>query len=379
MNTKPYTLDRVVRLLIGLTIVILLFLLVKKLSNVLLPFILAWLLAYLLQPIVRFFQYKLKFRNRILSISSTLLLFFIFLFGVIYFLAPMVSKEISKLSQLIILYSRGITVDTFLPLAWQNEIIDYFSHLNIQSVLQDENIMSALKKLAPQLWSIINGSLDFVLGLTVVLIIFVYLVFILLDYEKINASWFEIIPPAYRTLISGIMSDLESGMNRYFRGQALVALIVGILFIIGFNIIGLPLAIILGLLVGLLTLVPYLKVILIVPCLGLGLLKSAETGQSYGSILLGIAIVFIIIQILEELILVPKIMGKVTGLNPAVILLSLSIWGSLMGMVGMIIALPMTTLIISYYKRFVLKEDLIATVENVDNPDIVQTNSEADI
>ncbi|MHB9141253.1 MAG: AI-2E family transporter [Paludibacter sp.] len=379
MNTKPYTLDRVVRLLIGLTIVILLFLLVRKLSNVLLPFILAWLLAYLMQPIVHFFQYKLKFKNRILSISCTLLLFFVSLFAVIYFLAPMVVNEITKLSHLIVLYSRGISVDTFIPPAWQNEMIDYFSHLNIQSVLQDENIMSGLKKLAPQLWNIINGSLDFVLGLTVVFIIFIYLIFILLDYEKINASWFKIIPPAYRTLIAGIMSDLETGMNRYFRGQALVALIVGVLFIIGFSIIGLPLAIIMGLLIGLLTLVPYLKVVLIIPCLGLGLLQSAETGQSYGSILLGIAIVFIIIQILEELILVPRIMGKVTGLNPAVILLSLSIWGALMGMVGMIIALPMTTLIISYYKRYVLKEVLYTTVEKDDNTNIVQNNSEVEV
>ncbi|MFA6582128.1 MAG: AI-2E family transporter, partial [Paludibacter sp.] len=102
-------------------------------------------------------------------------------------------------------------------------------------------------------------------------------------------------------------------------------------------------------------------------------------GQSYGSILLGIAIVFIIIQILEELILVPRIMGKVTGLNPAVILLSLSIWGALMGMVGMIIALPMTTLIISYYKRYVLKEVLYTTVEKDDNTNIVQNNSEVEV
>jgi predicted PurR-regulated permease PerM len=73
-------------------------------------------------------------------------------------------------------------------------------------------------------------------------------------------------------------------------------------------------------------------------------------------VLLGIAIVFALVQVLEDMVLTPKIMGRVTGLNPAVILLSLSVWGSLMGMVGMIIALPMTTLIISYYKRFVLKE-----------------------
>ena len=63
---------------------------------------------------------------------------------------------------------------------------------------------------------------------------------------------------------------------------------------------------------------------------------------------------FVIVQGIQDLFIVPKIMGKAMGLNPAVILLSLSIWGSLLGIVGMIIALPITTLLISYYKRFLL-------------------------
>ena len=68
---------------------------------------------------------------------------------------------------------------------------------------------------------------------------------------------------------------------------------------------------------------------------------------------------FVVVQGIQDLFLVPKIMGKAMGLNPAVILLSLSIWGSLLGIVGMIIALPITTLLISYYKRFILnKEEL---------------------
>jgi predicted PurR-regulated permease PerM len=76
-------------------------------------------------------------------------------------------------------------------------------------------------------------------------------------------------------------------------------------------------------------------------------------------VLLGCFIVFVVVQGIQDLFLVPKIMGKAMGLNPAVILLSLSIWGSLLGIVGMIIALPITTLLISYYKRFILnKEEL---------------------
>ena len=79
--------------------------------------------------------------------------------------------------------------------------------------------------------------------------------------------------------------------------------------------------------------------------------------------LLGCFIVFLVVQGIQDLFLVPKIMGKAMGLNPAVILLSLSIWGSLLGIVGMIIALPVTTLLISYYKRFVIREQGIGNKE----------------
>ncbi len=356
MDKKIYTFDRVVRMLIGLAVLTLVFLLVHRLSNVLLPFLIAWLLAYLLQPVVGFFQYKLRLKSRVLAISCTLLLFFGALGGLIWYLVPLVISEFDKLSKLVVTYSQDLNISTYLPPAWQNEIMYYISHLNIETLLKDENIMSGVKKLAPQLWDLINGSLDFVIGLAVVVVVLLYLIFILLDYEKITASWFAIIPPKYRGLFTEIIYDLENGMNRYFRGQALVATIVGGLFVIGFSIIQLPMAILMGLMIGLLSMVPYLKSIVIIPCLGLGLLQSAETGQSFGSILLGIFIVFLTIQVVEDLFITPKVMGKVTGLNPAVILLSLSVWGSLMGVVGMIIALPVTTLIISYYKRFVLKE-----------------------
>ena len=357
-DSKPFTFDRVVRILIGLTVITLLFFLIKRLSDVLLPFLIAWLLAYILQPFVVFFQYKLKFKSRLLSVVATLLLFFGTLTGIIWLLVPIVSVEIQKLSLLAVSYSQKLDVNSFLPITWQRQIQHYLSHLNFQTIWNDQTIMDAIKRLAPQVWDLINGSLDFVLGFAVVIVVFLYLIFIMLDYEKISKDWFTIIPPKYKPLITEIIYDLESGMNRYFRGQALIALIVGVLFAIGFSIVGLPLAIIMGLLIGLLTMVPYLKAIAIIPCLVLGLLQSMETGQSYGSVLLGIAIVFVIIQSLEDMFLTPKIMGKVTGLNPAVILLSLSVWGSLMGVVGMIIALPMTTLMISYYKRFVLHDGL---------------------
>lgn len=356
MKTKPFTFDRVVRMLIGLTVLFLLFLLIKRLSGVLLPFVIAWLLAYLLNPVVVFFQYKLKFKNRVLSVVSTLVLFIALTLGFIGFLTPIISAEVQRLSDLIVKYSRGLTLNKLIPVSVQNDIQQYLSQLDIHSIFRNEQVIAEIKRLAPQLWNLVYGSLNFLFGLTVIVVVLLYLIFILIDYDKMSERWSEIIPPRYRKLVSGVMYDLKVAMNRYFRGQALIAFSVGILFAIGFSVIGLPLAILLGLLVGLLDMVPYLKVIGLIPSLLLAFLKSAETGQSFVGLVVAVLIVFIVVQSIQDLLLTPRIMGKVTGMNPAIILLSLSVWGSLMGILGMIIALPITTLIFSYYKRFVLEE-----------------------
>jgi predicted PurR-regulated permease PerM len=137
----------------------------------------------------------------------------------------------------------------------------------------------------------------------------------------------------------------------------MVAFLVGVLFSIGFLIIDFPMAIGLGLFIGLLNMVPYAQVLGFIPTIILALLKSNDTGESFWLIMLMAIVVFCVVQAIQDLYLVPKIMGKAMGLNPAVILLSLSVWGSLLGIVGMIIALPITTLLISYYKRFVINNE----------------------
>jgi predicted PurR-regulated permease PerM len=107
--------------------------------------------------------------------------------------------------------------------------------------------------------------------------------------------------------------------------------------------------------IGLLNMVPYLQLIGFVPTILLAIVKAAETGQNFWMIMLMAVVVFAVVQAIQDAILTPKIMGHVTGLNSAIILLSLSIWGSLMGILGMIIALPMTTLLISYYQKYIVK------------------------
>ena len=183
------------------------------------------------------------------------------------------------------------------------------------------------------------------------------MVFIMLDFETINKGLHEMIPPKFRDVVNGLLADLEDGMNKYFRGQACIATCVGVLFSIGFLIMGLPLAIVVGLFIGLLNMIPYMQVLGIPITMILGLLQSMDTGTPYWIILLEIAAVFVIVQGLQDLVLNPLIMGKTIGMNPAVMLLAISIWGYLLGIAGMLIALPLTTVIISYYKRFILREE----------------------
>lgn len=149
-----------------------------------------------------------------------------------------------------------------------------------------------------------------------------YIFFILLDYEQIAEGWVTLVPVRYRKSTVRLMNDVKVSMNQYFRGQSLVAFCVGILFCIGFLIIDFPLAIPLGLFIGLLNMVPYLQIVGFIPTILLATLKAADTGESFWWIFCMALLVFAIVQMIQDGFLVPKIMGRITGLNPAIILLS---------------------------------------------------------
>lgn len=367
---RPYTFDRTVRLVITVAVLVGLFLLTRQLSGVLLPFLISWFLAYLIHPIVSFFQYKLRLKNRTLSVIVTLVCFCAVITGCIALLAPLISSEFAKMGTIVTNYLSGINADTFLPERWQETLREWLKDINLSAWITSGGLTSAISKITPYLGGIVGGSISALMGLTVVFICILYLIFILIDYEKMAKGMVEMIPPKYRQLIGGILSDLSEGMNKYFRGQALIAGIVGILFAIGFSIMRLPLGIVIGLFIGVLNMVPYLQALGIPPCMILGLLQSADTGTGYWIILLEITAVFCIVQSIQDLILTPYIMGNRIGMKPALMLLALSIWGSLLGVAGMIIALPITTVMISYYKRFVLhtddnKEDMVSAGETI--------------
>ena len=366
---KKITFDSFIRGVLSGTVIIAILHLLNRLSGVLLPFFIAWLIAYLTYPMVIFYQNRLRLRSRVLSILAVMLTLVV-LGGIAFsFFVPPMIEECAKLKELIEIYLIEDRNHAAIP-----ETVSEFIRKNIdfnwlQNNITTDNIVSAIQKLLPKVWTLLSTSYNIILAIFTLFIIILYLFFILLDYEQIANGWITLLPKKYQGMALRLTTDIKTSMNRYFRGQALVAFCVGILFSIGFLIIDFPLAIGLGLFIGLLNMVPYLQIIGFIPTILLALLKAADTGESFWWTLGLALVVFAVVQAIQDMILVPKIMGKITGLNPAIILLSLSIWGSLMGMLGMIIALPGTTLLLSYYQRYIRKKDLAVfpKAESTDN------------
>jgi len=354
---KPFTFDRVFRIVFGVLAIIAFLYIVTLLRNALLPFLIAWLLAYITHPAVKFFQYRLRLKNRILSIGAVVLLFVSTITFALVIYLPHVISEAHRAVAILNSYNTGNSPIPFIPEEWIiylqgkidiSEITAYFSH---------DNFIGTIKQLAPRLWNFVSGTFSVLVSFTIIFIILLYFVFILLDYEKMVRGWIKLIPANYRPFIKELAFDVETSMQRYFRGQSLIAFCVGVLLAIGFKIIGLPLGVSLGLFIGVLNLIPYLQTLGLIPMTLLVLLKSLESGQNFWGLLALAVLVLVIVQLIQDLYLTPRIMGKAMGLNPATILLSLSIWGTLLGFIGLIVALPLTTLCLSYYKRFVLMEN----------------------
>jgi len=358
---KPYTFDRVVRIIITLIVIGLMLLVLNYLREVLIPFVVALIFAYLMNPLVNFIQRFVK--KRVIAVfSSLLLLMGVFtLLGVI--MIPLIIKEVAHMSELIqdlvVKSDLQQQIQSYLPDNLSLAVHDFISNQDFQQLFNIENAGGisefVIQKFLPTIGSIFSETLSFILGIFGLAIIILYLIFLLIDYNDVIAEWKSLIPPKYKNVILGVVHDFEEAMNNYFRAQALIASIVGVLFAIGFSIIGLPMGILLGLFTGVLNMMPYLHNLSLIPALFLAMMKSLETGSDMWIMFALVLVVFGVVQIIADVILVPKIMGNATGLNAAVILLSLSIWGKMLGMLGLLIALPMTYLLLSYYRRFLSK------------------------
>lgn len=352
MKQSEVTLGRFLRIILIMISIIVSYFVLDNLSGILLPFAIAWLLAYFIHPLVNFVQYKLRLKYRALSIFVSLCFIIAVLVLVAMLVLPSMYAELNSFRAIITSFlSENVNYES-VPAPIVEFVRDFSSRHGVTDILQRIANGDFVSLLMERVQVLFLGTLNVVKQMLAGCVILLYLFFILLDFDRLSRGWKPYVPKKWRGVVSKLWNDLVMGMNQYFRGQALVALCVGVLFSIGFTIIDFPIAIAFGMFVGLLNLVPYLQLVSIVPMLLLAVLKAANSGGNFWIILLAAFAVLAIVQLIQDLFLVPYIMGKRMNLHPAVILLSLSIWGHLLGMLGMIVALPLTTIILAYLKRY---------------------------
>lgn len=362
-NSRPLTFDRVARYIFAIAIVVGLIWLINILKNVLLPFCLACLIAYLLDPLVEFTRKLLHLKGRVIAIFITLIEVTFLIGLLIYFFVPSVIKEVNHMEELIRNYSSSGVSVPFVPSEVHDFINKYINFDTIKQMMQGGHLETIINKST----SILSAVLGFLMHTLEWLLTFIYVIFILIDYKRLMKGFRLLVPPKFRPIAYRVGDDIKNSMNKYFRGQALIALCAAVFYCIGFSIVGIPLAIVLGVLVGILYMIPYFQYVTLIPVALVCLIDSMGGGVAFWSELGQCGLVYVVSQCICDYVLTPKIMGKALGLNPAIILLSLSVWGTLLGLIGMIIALPLTTLLLAYYEEFVINRSDNTPSEKLDD------------
>ena len=348
--SRPYTFDRVIRLLITLAVVAAILWLLNALKDVLLPFLVACLIAYLFEPFVQFNRQLLHLKGRIVAIFVTLFEA-IFLLGMLcYFFVPSIVSEIHSMAALLHNYSTASISIKYLPPELHDMLRKYIDFDLLARKIMEQDMNTVVDKLT----MVVSGGLHMVLAIVGWLIVFLYVIFIMLDYDRLMLGFKLMVPPRFRKVTYKVANDIKDSMNHYFRGQALISCCVAVVYCTGFWLAGLPLAVLLGLGTAVLFMIPYCQYISLIPVTLLCLVSSAGGGSDFWTMWWECIATFAAVQVIGDLVLTPRIMGKAMGLNPAIILLSLSVWGSLLGFIGLIIALPLTTLLLSYYEQYVI-------------------------
>lgn len=352
---RPYTFDRVVRILFTVCTIVAVIFLLNVLKGVLLPFLVACLIAYMLEPIVKWNMRWTHFKARFIPVLLTLIEVSAVVALLCVILVPYIISEATEMGDILRRYA---TQQINIPYISENIHHWIRQNINFEEIgrmVSRQEWQALVRRAVSSSWSFLSSGLALVIGALSWLIVILYVIFIMIDYERLMLSFRQLVPHSHRHRVFHIFDDIKNAMNRYFRGQFIIAFLVGLLFALGFYLINLPMGIILGLFIGMLNMVPYLQLISL-PIAAILCVVATVTGDvSFWTIFWETMAVYCIVQAIQDLILTPKIMGKAMGLNPAIILLSLSIWGSLLGFMGLIIALPLTTLILSYYDLYVIQ------------------------
>jgi len=354
---RRWTLDRVMHFVLLVLGTVVVLWLVNYLRGVLFPFFAAFLLAYIVDPLVTRLTVKVKHRivAVLIVLSAAILIAGI---GLRVFV-PMVVSEVRNLGVLISKVFNdsewSARIANLMPGDLYQTIREMISWEQLASAMQSldfwNEVQNVASKVLPGAWGVLSYTGSVFLWFSGAAVIFMYLVFIMLDMPKLRKGVLNIVPLRLQKEASSFAHETDRFMGTYFRAQSLVALTVGILYAICFGVMGLPMGVAFGLFSGALNMIPYMQLTTIPLALVLAVVYTLNTGMPFWEVAVIIASIYLVVQAIEDFFLVPRIVGKSMNLPPVGILLSISIWGKLLGFLGLLVAIPFTCLCLVYIEK----------------------------
>ncbi|WP_428262209.1 AI-2E family transporter [Haliangium sp.] len=333
-----------IRWLLYLAFVVIAFVVLRHLAPVLTPILAAAGIAYLLDPWVDWLEARgLK---RVLAVALLLVSFIGALVAAVLTLTPLMAADASSFIE-----ELPAMLDS--SQAWLQQNLGYELPVSWESYLESEQMSSLLHEVAGPASSIAAAAIGGVFGvigaLAEILLVPVFAFYFLVDWDHMVVRARGMIPPRHRGEVISAVVDIDAVVSSWLRGQFTVVLIQAILYATCFYLLDVRLAISVGLLVGLLTIIPFLGTVVgAIITVTLVLLDWQGPGQ-----LLGVGAVFVVLHLFEAAVLTPRIVGKRVGLGETGALFAVVAGGQLLGFTGVLLAVPLAASVAVLLRRLI--------------------------
>lgn len=320
-------------------------LLIYILAPALTPFFVAATLAYLFDPLVNKLQaWKIP---RTLGVILVFFILFLLILGMILIVVPLLTRQLSNLL---------VTLPTLINwldekcLTWLNNRLGLTTNLDVNSI--KTTLTEYLKNtngLFKNLWHTLSYSgHTLLLWGTNLLLIPVVMFYLLRDWHKVLQGARTLIPRSAESTIIELLNECHSRLGGFLRGQLMVVICLSILYSCGLWLVGLNVAIVIGIVTGLISIIPYLGFII-----GLTSACLAALVQFHDLIhIIGVVSVFLTVQSIEIMLLTPLFVGDRIGMHPVAVLFAILVGGQLFGFVGILLALPIAAILMVFIRYF---------------------------
>ena len=315
------------------------------------PFFIAFALAYLMDPLVdKMVRKGVSRTGSVLFLMGT---FFLLLVVACILFVPILSTQTENLMQNIPIYI-GIFQDWIRPLL---DMVKGLDPEKVEEILNEvlsrfgELPMKALQFSGKLLWGSISNLFNIILMIANLVIIPVVMFFLLRDFDSINKRLLALIPPRLQEKTRELVLEIDQVLSSFVRGQLVVVALMGLMYAFGLFLCDTPMSLSLGLMAGLVNLVPYLGLVLgFVPAAILTFMHTQEWLA-----VLGVAGVFAFVQGIEGMIITPRIVGENIGLHPVAVIFAVLLGGELFGLVGMLLGVPIVAILNVLFSRSIFQ------------------------